>query len=68
LIALLRTASVHTAWARLEHAVGGPARRRVVVTLALVLALDSADKATLGVNATQLERGLHIGRPGSGCC
>jgi predicted MFS family arabinose efflux permease len=61
LIALLRTASVHTAWARLEHAVGGPARRRVVVTLALVLALDSADKATLGVNATQLERGLHIG-------
>lgn len=44
----------------LERTVGGPARRRVVIVLALILALDSADKATLGVNATQLQQALHI--------
>jgi MFS family permease len=46
--------------ARLDHAVGGPARRRVVVLLALVLALDAADKATLGAVAAELERNLGI--------
>ena len=35
----------------------------MIVTLAAVLALDSADKATIGTNATQLEDSLHIGRP-----
>lgn len=45
---------------------GGERRRRVVVTLAAVLALDSADKATVGANSTQLEAALHIGRPGVG--
>jgi predicted MFS family arabinose efflux permease len=49
--------------ARLDRRVGGARRRQVIVTLAAVLALDSADKATVGTNATQLEDALHIGRP-----
>jgi predicted MFS family arabinose efflux permease len=48
---------------RLDRRVGGAPRRRVIVTFAAVLALDSADKATVGTNATQLESGLGIGRP-----
>jgi predicted MFS family arabinose efflux permease len=47
---------------RLDRLVGGPARRKVVIAFAAVMALDSADKATVGVNATQLEQGLAIGR------
>jgi MFS family permease len=47
---------------RLDRLVGGPARRRVVVVFAAALALDSADKATVGANATQLQQGLGIGR------
>lgn len=54
-------ALLHPATTRLDSLVGGPARRRVIVVLACVLALDSADKATIGTNATQLEQGLHIG-------
>lgn len=46
---------------RLEDAVGGPARLRVVVLLACVLGLDSADKATVGAVAGPLESALHIG-------
>lgn len=45
----------------LRAQVGGPARLRVVVLLACVLALDSADKATVGAVAAQLERDMHIG-------
>lgn len=45
---------------RLDHLVGGPARRHVIVVFAFVLALDSADKATIGANATQLQAGLSI--------
>jgi predicted MFS family arabinose efflux permease len=41
--------------------VGGRDRRRVIVVLASVLALDSADKATLGTSATQLQASLNIG-------
>jgi predicted MFS family arabinose efflux permease len=55
-------ALAHAARTRLDRLVGGPARRKVVVTLACVLALDSADKATVGVNAEQLQAGLSIGR------
>jgi MFS family permease len=40
--------------------VGGPARTRVVVLLASVLALSSADTSTVGAVAPQLETGLHI--------
>ncbi|MGH8960214.1 MAG: MFS transporter [Jatrophihabitantaceae bacterium] len=55
-------ALAHTATARLDRLVGGPARRHVVVVLACVLALDSADKATVGANATQLQAGLSISK------
>jgi MFS family permease len=47
---------------RLEGVLGGPARTRVIVTLACVLGLDSADKATVGTSATQLQHALGIGK------
>ncbi len=40
---------------------GGPARRRVIVILALILALDSADKGAVGAMAPQLEASFGIG-------
>ncbi len=40
--------------------VGGPARARVIVLFALVLALNGADTATVGAVAPQLEKALHI--------
>ena len=43
------------------HLVGGPARARVIVLFACVLALSSAQIATVGAVAPQLERSLHIG-------
>jgi MFS family permease len=39
---------------------GGPARARVIVLFALVLALNGADASTVGAIAPQLESGLHI--------
>jgi predicted MFS family arabinose efflux permease len=50
----------HIIVVRLRTAVGGAARLRVIVLLASVLALDSADKATIGATAVQLEQQLHI--------
>jgi predicted MFS family arabinose efflux permease len=41
--------------------VGGPARARVIVLFGAVLALNSADTATIGAAAPQLEAALHIG-------
>ena len=41
--------------------VGGPARARVIVLFGGVLALNSAQIATVGAIAPQLERALHIG-------
>ncbi len=41
--------------------VGGPARARVIVLFAGVLALNGADTATIGALAPQLEPALHIG-------
>lgn len=46
---------------RLVPLLGGPQRTRVVVVLACVLALSSADTATVGAAAVQLRRALHIG-------
>ena len=40
--------------------VGGPARARVIVLFASVLALNGADAATVGAVAPQLEASLHI--------
>jgi len=45
---------------RLDQVVGGPARSQVILVLAAVLALNSADTATVGAAATQLRRALHI--------
>jgi len=55
----LRGATAAT-WRHLDAAFGGPARSRVVVLLAFVLALNSADTATVGAAATQLRQALHI--------
>jgi MFS family permease len=41
--------------------VGGPARARVITLFACVLALSSAQIATVGAVAPQMERSLHIG-------
>jgi MFS family permease len=45
---------------RVEHVVGGPARTRVVVLFAGVLALSSAQIATVGSVAPQLQSSLHL--------
>jgi MFS family permease len=45
---------------KFESAAGGPARARVIVVLAAILALSSADTATVGAAATQLRVALHI--------
>jgi MFS family permease len=47
-------------WRRIERALGGPARARVVVVFGGVLALSSADTATVGASATPLRNSLHI--------
>lgn len=45
---------------RLTALLGGPDRTRVIVVLACVLALASADVATVGASATELVKDLHI--------
>src|SRR2546423_4317660 len=45
---------------RLTKALGGADRTRVIVLLASVLALSSADASTVGASATQLRHALHI--------
>lgn len=56
------TAVAHAATERLDRLLGGPARRHVITAFACVLALDSADKATIGTSATQLQAGLGINK------
>jgi MFS family permease len=46
---------------QMVSAVGGPARARVIFIFGAVLGLSSADAATVGAAATQLESSLHIG-------
>jgi MFS family permease len=50
-----------TARGQMVHAVGGPARARVIALFGAVLALNGADTATVGAVAPQLEHALHIG-------
>lgn len=45
---------------RVEEAFGGPARTRVILVLGGVLALSSADTATVGASATVLRHALNI--------
>ncbi len=47
-------------WERLTDKVGGPARLRVVLLLAGVLSLASADAGTIGAVALQLEKAFRI--------
>jgi predicted MFS family arabinose efflux permease len=42
------------------HALGGGERARVIILLASVLALSSADASTVGASATELRHALHI--------
>jgi predicted MFS family arabinose efflux permease len=44
----------------LTRALGGGERARIIILLASVLALSSADASTVGASATQLRHGLHI--------
>jgi MFS family permease len=44
----------------LTEAIGGAERTRIVLLLASVLALSSADASTVGASATQLRHALHI--------
>jgi MFS family permease len=44
----------------LERVLGGPQRSKVIILLACVLALNSADASTVGASATQLRSALHI--------
>ncbi len=53
--------SLHRFMGRVTDEVGGPARRKAVLLLAAVLALDAADKGAVGAVAFQLEQSLHIG-------
>jgi MFS family permease len=50
----------------LVRRVGGPARARVIVLFAAVLALSGADASTIGAAAPQLEQALHIGNASIG--
>jgi MFS family permease len=47
-------------WGALTRAIGGAERTRIVVLLASVLALSSADASTVGASATELRHALHI--------
>ncbi len=51
---------------KLAAATGGRARLRVIVLLAGVLSLTSADQATVGALATELESALHVGNTAIG--
>ncbi len=51
---------------RLDHVVGGPARRRVILLLAAVLGLQSADSGAIGSLAAPIEGAFHVGDTGLG--
>lgn len=50
----------HSIRDRIEARAGGPARLRVILLLAGVLGLGTADAATVGALASELERSLHL--------
>ncbi|HZD65428.1 MAG TPA: MFS transporter, partial [Acidimicrobiales bacterium] len=47
---------------RLNDLVGGPARRKVVLVLATVLGLESADLGAVSATASQLQAAFHVGK------
>lgn len=56
----LMAGAADRAWRRLLGIVGGPARFQVISILACVLALDSADKGTIGAIGPELKPSLGI--------
>jgi MFS family permease len=56
----MRIGSARAITVAIERVVGGPARTRVVVLFACVLALESADLAAVGAAGPQLRDALHI--------
>ncbi|HET9075833.1 MAG TPA: MFS transporter [Acidimicrobiales bacterium] len=46
---------------KLDEVLGGSERSHVILVLAAILALSSADASTVGASATELRHGLHIG-------
>ncbi len=58
--------AVQSGMERVTEEVGGPARRRVIVLLACVLGLQSADVGTIAAIADKLEHVFRIGNPGLG--
>jgi MFS family permease len=54
------SAAMKRANRRLDYTMGGPLRVRVIVVLACVLALSSADSATVGASAIALRHSLKI--------
>lgn len=54
------TRPVQPIWRRVTLVAGGPARARVLLLLAAVLALDTADVSMLGATATKLEPALGL--------
>ena len=53
-------AGATAARSRLTFTLGGPTRTQIVAVLAGVLALSSADVATVGASAIELRQHLHI--------
>lgn len=53
--------SVRSTRRKLDDLLGGSERSHVILVLAGVLALSSADSSTVGAAATELRQGLHIG-------
>ena len=50
----------------LTNRLGGPARKRVILVLAGVLAMNGANSGAIGAMAAELERSLHIDNTGLG--
>ncbi len=50
----------------LNDRLGGPVRRRAILLFAAVLALDSADKGTVGAVAPAVKAAFHVGNTGIG--
>jgi predicted MFS family arabinose efflux permease len=55
-------------WAPAVDAAGGPARARVALILAAVLAVNGADTGTISATTGNLERAFGVGNTQIGCC
>ena len=62
----MTTGSQPRGWLEALTSLGGPARRHVVVLLAAVLGLQSADSGAIGSLAAPIESAFHVGNVGIG--